>query len=166
MSSNSSSTDDIIISKHENCEVRQQQANKHNGLFASAAFKTGDLIVAFLPSKIVDTPNYLTVQLSEDKHIHLLPEYLQYVNHSCEPNVLFNTTTMQLECVRDIAIGDELRFFYPATEWRIAQEFICHCGKPNCIGLVRGAADTPIAILNQYKLTDFIKFMLDRTQAI
>jgi hypothetical protein len=73
---------------------------------------------------------------------------------------------MQLECVRDIAIGDELRFFYPATEWRIAQEFICHCGKPNCIGLVRGAADTPIAILNQYKLTDFIKFMLDRTQAI
>jgi hypothetical protein len=61
-------------------------------------------------SKIVDTPNYLTVQISETKHIHLSPEYLQYVNHCCEPNVLFNTTTMQLECISDIEAGEELRF--------------------------------------------------------
>lgn len=160
MSFYSSSTDYIIISKHENCEVRQQLANKQNGLFSNAAFKTGDLIVAFEASKIVDEPNYLTVQISEHQHIHLLPEYLQFVNHSCEPNVLFNATTMQLECVNDIAIGDEFRFFYPATEWRIAQEFSCQCGSTNCIGLIRGAADTQIAILNQYKITDFIKFML------
>ena len=165
MSSNSGSTDYIIISKHENCEVRQQLSNKQNGLFSIASFKKGDLIVAFEASKIVDEPNYLTVQISENKHIHLLPEYLQFVNHSCEPNVIFNTTTMQLECVSAIAAGDELCFFYPATEWKIAQEFNCHCGTAKCIGLVRGAADTPIAILKEYQLTDFIKFMLNQTKA-
>ena len=134
MSSNHQSTDYTLISSHENCEVRQKIANKQNGLFSKATFKTGDLIVAFEASSIVDTPNYLTVQISEQQHIHLLPEYLQFVNHSCEPNVIFNTTTMQLESVREIAIGEELCFFYPATEWKIAQEFTCYCGKPNCIG--------------------------------
>jgi len=101
----------ILISSHEHCEVRQNKENNQHGLFANASFKAGDTIVAFDASKIVDTPNYLTVQVSEHKHIYLFPEYLQYVNHCCEPNVIFNTTTMQLECISDIETGEELRFF-------------------------------------------------------
>ena len=66
---------------------------------------------------------------------------------------------MLLECVNDIEVGDELCFFYPATEWRMAQQFICNCGKPNCVGLIQGAADTPTEVLEKYKLTDFIKSM-------
>ena len=165
MSLPSNPTNFIIISQHENCEVKQNKENQQHGLFANASFKNGDVIVAFNASKIVDTPNYLTVQVSEHKHIHLFPEYLQYVNHCCEPNVLFNTTTMQLECISDIENGEELRFFYPATEWRIAQQFICNCGKPSCVGLIQGAADTPTDILNKYKLTDFIKSMAARYKA-
>jgi hypothetical protein len=155
----------ILISSHEHCEVRQNKENQQLGLFANTSFKAGDTIVAFDASKIMDTPNYLTVQVSEHKHIHLSPEYLQYVNHCCEPNVLFNTTTMQLECISDIEAGEELRFFYPATEWRISQQFICNCGKPSCVGLIQGAAETPTEVLNKYKLTDFIKSMAARYKA-
>ena len=149
----------VLVSQHEHCAVKQNKENQQHGLFASRSFILGEVIVGFDASKIVDTPNYLTIQISETKHIHLLPEYLQYVNHCCEPNVLFNTTTMQLECISNIEAGEELRFFYPATEWRIAQQFICNCGKPSCVGLIQGAADTPTEILNKYKLTDFIKSM-------
>ena len=155
----------ILISQHEHCEVRQNKENNQHGLFANASFKVGENIVAFNASKIVDTPNYLTVQISETKHIHLSPEYLQYVNHCCEPNVLFNTTTMQLECISDIEAGEELRFFYPATEWRIAQQFVCNCGKPSCVGLIQGAADTPTEVLNKYKITVFIKSMSSHYKA-
>jgi hypothetical protein len=155
----------ILISSHEHCEVRQNKENQQLGLFANTSFKAGDTIVAFDASKILDTPNYLTVQVSEHKHIHLSPEYLQYVNHCCEPNVLFNTTTMQLECISDIEADEELRFFYPATEWRISQQFVCNCGKPSCVGLIQGAADTPTEVLNKYKLTDFIKSMAARYKA-
>jgi hypothetical protein len=155
----------ILISSHEHCEVWQNKENNQHGLFANASFKVGSTIVAFNASKIVDSPNYLTIQISETKHIHLFPEYLQYVNHCCEPNVLFNTSSMQLESVTDIAAGEELRFFYPATEWRMAQQFVCNCGKPNCVGLIQGAADTPIDILNKYKLTDFIKSMAAQYKA-
>ena len=148
-----------FISAHPNCEVKQNMLNEQIGLFATTSFSKGDIIIDFGSSKMVDTPNYLTVQIGENKHIHLNPEYLQYTNHSCEPNVLFNTTTMQLECVSAIQAGDELCFFYPATEWRMAQQFVCNCGKPSCIGLVQGAADTASEVLNKYKLTDFIKSM-------
>ena len=147
------------ISSHPNCEVKQHLSTEQNGLFATTAFSKGDIIINFGSSKIIDTPNYLTVQVEEDKHIHLSPEYLQYTNHSCEPNVLFNTSTMQLECLTDIAIGEELTFFYPATEWIISQTFNCHCGKPTCVGLIQGAAELPADILNRYKLTDFINAM-------
>lgn len=155
----------ILISQHEHSEVMQNKENQQKSLFATSAFKVGDDIATFDASKIVDTPNYLTVQISETKHIHLFPEYLQYVNHCCEPNVLFNTSTMQLECISDIEAGEELRFFYPATEWRIAQQFICNCGKPSCVGLIQGAADTPSEVLNKYKLTDFIKSMAAQYKA-
>jgi len=151
--------DFILISSHTSCEVKQNNVNQQKSLFATSAFKVGDTIASFDASKFLDTPNYLTVQISETKHILLAPEYLQYINHSCEPNVLFNTSTMLLECVNDIEVGDELCFFYPATEWRMAQQFICNCGKPNCVGLIQGAADTPTEVLEKYKLTDFIKSM-------
>ena len=155
----------ILISQHEHCVVKKNANNEQHGLFAGSNFKIGDNIVAFNASKIVDTPNYLTIQVSEHKHIHLSPEYLQYVNHCCEPNVLFNTTTMQLECISDIEAGEELRFFYPGTEWRISQQFICNCGKPSCVGLIQGAADTSSEILSKYKLTDFIKSMAAKYKA-
>ena len=155
-----------LISSHPNCEVKQHLLNEQNGLFATTAFSKGDVIIDFASSKIVTTPNYLTVQVGEDKHIHLSPEYLQYTNHSCEPNVLFNTTTMQLECLTDVAIGDELTFFYPATEWEISQTFNCHCGKPTCVGLVQGAAELPTDILNRYKLTDFINAMAKKYNSL
>ena len=155
----------VLVSQHEHCAVKQNKENQQHGLFASRSFLAGEVIVAFDASKIVDTPNYLTIQISETKHIHLFPEYLQYVNHCCEPNVLFNTTTMQLESVTDIELGEELRFFYPATEWKMAQQFVCNCGKPSCVGLIQGAADTSSEILNKYKLTDFIKSMAAKYKA-
>jgi hypothetical protein len=148
-----------LISSHPNCEVKQHLTNDQNALFATTAFLKEDIIINFGSSKIVTTPNYLTVQIGENKHIHLNPEYLQYINHSCEPNILFNTSTMQLECLTDILIGDELTFFYPATEWNMSQKFVCHCGKPSCVGLIQGAAELPTEVLKKYKLTDFISSM-------
>jgi hypothetical protein len=85
------------------------------------------------------------------------PEYLQFTNHSCNPNLLYNTATMELECLRTILVGDEFTFFYPATEWKMSQKFECQCGEIDCIGLVQGAADTPVEILKKYKLTSFIQ---------
>ncbi|NQW78084.1 MAG: hypothetical protein HQ449_02090, partial [Chitinophagaceae bacterium] len=55
----------ILSSSHEHCIVKQNKENNQHGLFANTSFKAGSTIVAFNASKIVDTPNYLTVQVSE-----------------------------------------------------------------------------------------------------
>jgi hypothetical protein len=69
---------------------------------------------------------------------------------------------MQLECLTDIEIGDELFFFYPATEWKMSQVFNCHCGQPACVGLIQGASQLSKAVLKKYKLTDFIGTMVQK----
>jgi len=149
-----------LISDHGFCQVRERLDNRQRGLFSNHNFSVGDVLVKFSASNTLSEPDYLTIQLAQSSHIHLSPEYLQYVNHSCMPNVLFNTSTMVLECVSQIKKGDELRFFYPATEWDMSQPFSCNCGSSNCLGLIQGASFMPLSVLNNYKLSDFVILML------
>lgn len=154
-----------IVSTHGFGEIRQDIESGAKAFFALQHFTPGDCIAAFSAAAILKSPTYLTVQTGEHEHIHLKPEYLQYINHSCNPNVLFNTDTMQLECLQNIQAGDELCFFYPATEWDMAQPFDCLCGSKNCIGKIQGAKYLSKEVLNNYKLTSFIESMLNDKKA-
>ena len=100
---------------------------------------------------------YLTVQVDDDKHITLQPEFLQYINHSCSPTVFFDTTMMQLVCLAEVNTGDEFTFFYPSTEWEMVQPFTCYCGSSNCLNTIEGASRIKDDVLEHYRLTDFIK---------
>lgn len=132
-----------------------KETNQHS-LHSLLAFNPGDVITAFGAGSIQSTPSYLTVQTGTDKHITLLPEYLQYINHCCSPNVFFDTTTMQLICLQPILPGEEMRFFYPSTEWEMAQPFVCNCGSSDCLQLINGASHLSRETLDKYRLTDFI----------
>ena len=149
-----------IVSTHEVAEVRQLITNSQNGLFTLRAFQPGEVIADFSASTISAEPTYLTVQIGIGKHITLQPEFLQYVNHSCEPNVFFNTTTMKFVALKELVPGDELTFFYPSTEWKMSQAFNCYCGHSCCQGKIRGAAYLSKEAREKYQLTDFIQQQL------
>ncbi len=149
-----------VLSSHGFGEVRIDIASQAKAFFAVQAFNVGQAIADFSAAAILSNPTYLTVQTGLNEHIHLRPEHLQYINHSCSPNVLFNTDTMQLECLQPIKIDDELCFFYPATEWNMAQPFDCLCGSINCMGKIQGAKYLSPNLIKSYKLTSFIKSML------
>jgi len=136
--------------------VRINKKNGQRQLHTLCAFQRGDVITEFSASEVLTTPSYLTVQVGIDKHILLSPVDLQFCNHSCVPNVFFDTTTMQVVALREIAQDEELSFFYPSTEWTMAQPFQCYCSHPSCLGLIEGAAFIPKDILDQYRLTDFV----------
>ena len=123
-------------------------------------FKSGELISKFSAGDIYKEPNYLTVQRGVDEHITLRPEFLQYINHSCNPNVFFDTTNMEIIAIRDIEPNEEFSFFYPSTELDMAQPFICFCGTKNCLQNIKGAKYIPGEILKKYRLTDFIQQQL------
>lgn len=158
------SSDYRIISDHSFAVVRQNISNNQKGFFARRSYQPGEVVIEFSARQIVSEPNYLTVQVGVDKHILLYPEHLQYINHSCDPNVFFDTYAMHIVALREIEEGDEMTFFYPSTEWDMAQPFSCACGTDRCLGEIKGAAHISPDILASYKLTRFIQQQLhDRT---
>jgi hypothetical protein len=145
-----------VLSNHGFAEVRQNIQTKQKSLYLLRAFLKGEQLSEFSPGKICNTPNYLTVQTGRNRHITLVPEFLQYINHGCDPNVFFNTSTMQLIALCDIEVNEELLFFYPSTEWDMAQSFFCYCESKNCLNNIKGAKYLTPEHLSKYALTDFI----------
>jgi SET domain len=154
-----------IISNHQFAERRQKNSNGQNALFTLRSYEPGEVIADFSAGTISAEPTYLTVQVGINKHITLQPEFLQYINHGCDPNVFFNTTTMQLVALRTLQADEEMMFFYPSTEWRMTQSFDCYCGSPKCIGKVRGASYLSQELQSQYRFTDFIQQQLAKKSA-
>ncbi len=149
-----------LISRHAFADVlinsNTQQKSLHSTVHAPATYSLCRFHAGIAQSRAT----YLTIQIGLHTHITLKPDFLQYTNHSCEPNVFFNTSTMELVTLKAIAPGDELTFFYPSTEWEMAQPFVCNCGSENCIQLINGASHLALSTLKKYKLTDFIEQLL------
>jgi hypothetical protein len=152
-----------IVSSHGNTAVWEDQRNGQRALYATVAIDAGASIAEFHAAAIMHTPSYLTVQKDDDEHIHLSPAHLQYVNHSCAPNAFFDTTYMSLIALKAIAVGEEITFFYPSSEWDMAQSFSCRCGSEQCLGEIKGAAHLPADVLIRYHLTDYINRKIQQT---
>ena len=148
------------ISTHVIAEVRQLIQNGQNALFSLRNWQPGEVIADFSAGTISTEPTYLTVQIAEGKHITLQPEFLQYINHSCEPNVFFDTTLMHLVALTEIQAESEFTFFYPSSEWEMTQSFNCYCGKAACLGEIKGAAHLSPEAVARHRFTDFIQTCL------
>ncbi|UJR11871.1 hypothetical protein I4U23_016050 [Adineta vaga] len=150
-----------LISKHDSVKVMENLTTGQKSLYASNSFNSGDIISAFNSRKTLKEPNYLTVQLDDDVHILLEPEYLQYINHSCQPNAFFDTKTLKLIALTKIDSDDELTYCYPSTEWNMQQPFTCMCKKDKCLGRIQGARHLPNEIIPQYRFSDSIQRKLN-----
>lgn len=136
-------------------EVRQQSAD-YKSLFAAQDLETNTIIANFSFEKKIAKPDRYSVQVNETEHIILSPTYLQYINHSCSPNVFFDTTTMELKTLKTIKVGEELAFFYPSTEWKMTEAFNCICDSSACLGEIQGAAYLTYDNLKKYRLSRYI----------
>ena len=131
-----------------------------NGVVTVRPFRAGEVIIPFGAASTHRVPNYLTVQIGEHRHIELLPQMLQFLNHSCDPNIFVDTARMEVVALRDVGAGEELGFFYPASEWHMAQAFECLCGTTACLKRIAGADTLPPEALRRYRLTEFIRSKL------
>ncbi len=150
--------DSVLLSKPQIgfAEIRRDVITEHRALHAKKNFLKGAVISRFEADEIYQKPNYLTVQINDNEHISLLPNSFECINHSCNPNVFFDTTNMQLVAIQEIRAGEELTFLYPSTEWEMDQSFNCFCCNKNCLNMIQGAKFINIDILKSYRLTDFI----------
>ena len=137
-------------------EIKQKQDTDQQLLSSKKTFKQNEVIHSFSKSIVGNEITYLTVQISENEHIQLKPEFLQYINHSCDPNTFFDVDSMNLIALKDIQENEELTFFYPSTEWKMVQPFQCFCQTEKCLGKIQGASFIPLNTLKDYKISSFI----------
>ncbi len=93
-----------------------------------------------------------SVQVGERRHVEHRGA-LTFLNHSCAPNCFLDTEALALVACRDVAAGEELTIFYPATEWDMAEPFACRCGAPECLGTIAGARHVAPECLQRYTVS-------------
>jgi hypothetical protein len=145
---------------------RLLRVEKNPGSFASRSISLVSLPAGSIFARITSpTPAvvaYSSVQASRDLHIELNSD-LVYINHSCKPSLVFDMERweVRVDGGRDLKEGDELTFFYPSTEWSMAQPFECGCKEEGCKGEIKGAKDMEENVLRQYWLNKHIEEMLE-----
>ncbi len=142
-------------------EIRECPRSGNRSLHATVDLMPEQVFSTFGAKKILNQPNYLTVQINQERHIMLDPEWLQYMNHSCDPNVFFDTTKQVVTVLKPIDVGEEITFFYPSTEWSMHRAFDCLCQSDNCLESIQGAAHLPLELITNYQLSDYIQQKLD-----
>ncbi|RYP10909.1 hypothetical protein DL764_000345 [Monosporascus ibericus] len=142
------------------------------GSFRSWAESLVDLPAGSLFARITGVTvggpaTYSSVQAGRDLHVELHSNLL-YINHSCAPTLEFDMERMEVRVAhgRDLRKGDVLTFFYPSTEWTMAQPFECWCGagEGKCLGRVEGAAKLGSEKLRGHRLNRHIREMLKVSQ--
>ena len=127
---------------------------------------SGEVLAHFRAAATLLEPSRLTVQVSATAHILLDPAILGSVNHSCDPNTFFDTDRGELVSLLPIPAGEELTYFYPSTEWDMAESFSCSCGARRCLGMIQGARYVPLAVLLSYRLALHIQALLASQSAL
>ena len=141
-------------------EIRECSISGSKSVHARIDLMAGQVLSKFGAKEILDRPSYLTLQINQSQHIMLDPEWLQYINHSCDPNLFFNYEKGEAIVLKPIQAGEEIAFFYPSTEWSMDRAFDCHCKSWNCIGRIQGAEFLSSDILSNYQLSPYIQGMI------
>lgn len=119
-------------------EFELRVTDKGLGLFAKKMFKKGDILMKednyFIASR--EEVSNFAVQISSDKFLDTEhPKYPDFVNHSCEPNTVYDIHEFRMVVIKDIQISDEITYDYETTEEDLVCEeldFICKCNSTKC----------------------------------
>lgn len=147
---------------------RLLRVEHHPGAFTSRSVSLVSLpagaIFARITTATPAAPAYSTVQIGRDAHVELNSDLL-YVNHSCRPSLEFDMEKWEVRVSRHLEgglkEGDELTFFYPSTEWAMAQKFACQCGEEGCLGRIGGAGEMEGEGLRGFWLNGHVVRMLE-----
>lgn len=128
------------------------------GVFTKKKWDQDAVVFDWSKSGIIAPPDFRTVQVTQDSHI-LEHTLLRYINHSCDPNIFVDTQNRCCRALRNLFIGEELRFFYPSTEWELSRSFQCNCQSPFCLIEVFGAKNINQELLCKYRLNKHIEIL-------
>ncbi|KAI6780299.1 uncharacterized protein J7T54_005401 [Emericellopsis cladophorae] len=86
----------------------------------------------------------------------------EFTSKSLSKVTILDTANLEiLAGPKGLKPGDELTFFYPSTEWDMAQPFDCLCQSASCRGTITGAQGMDPRKLEGYWLSGHVRQMLE-----
>jgi D-alanine-D-alanine ligase len=145
------------------------------GLYARRAIREGEIV-----ERYEERPHTLVSRQQVERHwrglrrqwfdqyawpithdLHVLwsenPDDWRPINHACDPNTWLEG--LNLVARRDIAEGEELTTEYATFCGPAMEAFECHCGAPDCRGMIRGTDYLLPEIRRRYNghVSDFVR---------
>jgi uncharacterized protein len=128
-------------------DVLIKSSSHGKGVFAKKRFGKGEWILNFR-GKIYrshDKPRGLNsqhnhyLQIGEDLFLGPSRSADNFVNHSCHPNagIKILAKAIQLIAIKNIRVGEEIRFDYSTTMFQDEWEMKCHCDARGCRKVIR-----------------------------
>ncbi|MDX1419485.1 MAG: SET domain-containing protein-lysine N-methyltransferase [Rubricoccaceae bacterium] len=128
-------------------------------LLTMRPLRAGQRVYTIKEFRVGPSPTVHSIQVGPGAHADGLG-LVASLNHSCDPGLAVDTEAMVLVALRDHTAGEELTYFYPSTEWVMTNPFACHCGAPQCVGVVAGAKFLPAAVLGRYVVSPHVRDLL------
>ena len=114
-------------------------ADQGGGVRARRALD-GRIRIATVSGYVVGERRLHTLQLSPRIHLYDC-WFCGLLQHSCNPNVFFDTTYLELWTLQPIAARAPLTLDYASTEDVLFRQFACDCGELNCRGWITGSQE-------------------------
>jgi len=117
-------------------------------LFTKISIRNGTKIASengYTQSNLANSPK-MRIEVGNDLFLHYndIPHYLDYVNHSCNPNMIYDISKKAFFAIRDISKDEELTYDYDTTETDMIstnESFFCKCDSSNCKIEIRGSTN-------------------------
>ncbi len=136
-----------------NYELRKS-FEKGEGVFATRAFKAGEIVMRGIIKEILPENDSHATQIGKNTFVRyegLIPK----VNHSCDPNCgihVNETKGHDFVAIHDISVDDEITFDYAMRNYTVDFfPYDCGCGSEKCRGRITGWKELPKEIREKYK---------------
>lgn len=115
--------------------IQVKKVDNYQLTVATKAVKK-DSIVCDVTGNTMDSPDRYSIQTNRDQHT--AAPAIKYINHSCDPNLYFDSASCTFKARFDIEQDEEITFNYNTTELSMACPFTCHCGADHCFQEIKG----------------------------
>jgi hypothetical protein len=142
------------------------------GVFAGRAFAANEFIIRFTGPQI-DLQAALAkgekqgnpLQIGDGIYLDPQPPCV-FINHSCDPNAGIRNST-ELYALRNIRVGEEIRFDYSTSILERCWTMECRCGSPACRQIVRDFDQLPYDLQQSYLSRQIVQpFIVDMLRGI
>lgn len=102
----------------------------------------------FAATKLLGEKEDYTLQIGRDTYVLTKPPFC-FVNHCCQPNSALDEDLF-LYTIKPIKAGEQLCWDYSTSMLERSWTMNCHCGSPDCRGLIEDFDKLPGEIRDKY----------------